>query len=204
MRDIPLKTPRDLADFINLAERFKKRPDYLSIMLVALVARGVDLNEPVHGQTVMNRALSTQRTWLVEALLSAGADPMASTSGVPAFRAAVSWNETRAVVAMLETGRVEVNHVDGRGNLATHDAATNGNTLLLKSLLAYGGQALTPNANGETALEVFERLHVSHAMPAWQQEAADSLQELEPLARINRFEQAWARPAAVSTPKPRF
>lgn len=204
MRDIPLKTPAALADFINLAERFKTRPDYLGLQLVALVARGVDLNEPVDGQTILNRALSTHRPWLVEALMTAGANPMAPSSGTPGFRAAVAWNETRAVSAMLSTGRVEVNHVDERGNLAIHDAAANGNSMLMKTLLAYGAQALTPNLDGETALDVFERLHVSHAHYIHQEKAQRELGGLDPLARINLFEASWDRPATPPRPSIRF
>ena len=199
MREIPLKTPATLADFINLAERFKNRPDYLGMQLVALVARGVDLNEPVDGQTVLNRALSTQRPWLVEALMAAGADPMAPSAGIPGFRAAVAWNETRAVSAMLKTGRVDINHTDARGNLAIHDAAVNGNSLLMKTLLAYGAQALVANLDGETALDVFERLHVSHALHIHQDRARLDLSRLDPLARINLFEASWDRP---SPPRP--
>lgn len=204
MRDTPLKTPNDLADFINLAERFKGRPQNLILGLVALAARGVALNGLVEGQTVMNRALSTQRPWLVEALLAAGADPMAPSSGVPAFRAAVAWNEIEAAIAMLESGRVDVNHVDSRGNQAIHCAASNGNLSLMKALMAHGAQALSLNSVGENALDVYERLHARHALQEHSQAARQALTQMEPQARINLFEESWESPSATPRPGPRF
>lgn len=205
MRDIPIKTPENLDDFINLAERFRKRPDNLFRVLVALVARGVDLDAPLDGQTVMCRALATQRVWLVEALLQAGADPMApARDGVPAFRMAVAWNETQAALAMLETGRVDIQQVDSGGASALHDTAQNGNEHLMQAFLTHGARGFEVNQNGESALDIFERGPASHANHDHKRASQKILDKMDSMARAGLLEGSLPPPSVPLRPKGRF
>ena len=195
MTRAPLPTPTDLDGFMRSLDRFRSNPPAVDTALLAWVARGVDLDAQVNGQTLLHRALGSSRIWLVEALLRQGADPMSISQNSSAFRAAVCWNETVAVLAMLNTGRVDVHQRDIKGRTILHAAAHNGNVAVIEALMSAGVNGLTPDADGVSALDLYETAHTRHALESHRAEAS---------LRLNVWRLEQSLPPPTSRPRSRM
>lgn len=203
MRDIVFRTPTTQQDALALVECCRTNPGRLSTLLLAWRARGLDLNAPLEGKTLLHQAVLTQRHWLVEGLLAAGASPMAPTEGQPAFLVAAYYNEIEAVKAMLETGHVEIHATGIHGQTAAHYAALNGNADLLKLLLAHGANLFLANDSGQTPLDLADSW-THHTQSVHAAQAMAFLKDVRPRARAVTLGQALEPPTAPDKPRIRF
>ena len=208
MRDIPIRTPESLQDFRNLADRFRTNPGGLGTALMALRARGVDLNAPLDDQLPLYDALLTERTFLVRGLMDAGVDPMAaSPRGIPLFWEAVAWNELKAVKAMLESSHVDPAWVNEAGKNALHLAASNGSIAMMEVLVRAGVDPFASDAEGKTPADVLFRQWASHAVPKHAQNYhlfLSQLPELRAPVLKEKLETQWQSIPVPSRSGPRF
>lgn len=206
MSNIVFRTPATQREAFGLAQCCRTNPGRLHILLMAWGARGVDLNAPLEGKTLLYQALLGKHDWFVEGLLAAGADPTAATDGVPAFFTAAFYNETRALSAMLSTGRITPDHLNQAspgGLTAAHMAAENQNPAMLMELVSRGANLFLPNETGKTALDIVEAW-AGHAMEVHAQKAVAFLRTLRPEARATWLEGTLPPPPRPVRPSPRF
>lgn len=199
MSNIVFRTPTTQREAFGLAECCRTNPGRLHVLLMAWGARGLDLNAPLEGKTLLYQALLGKHDWFVEGLLAAGADPTAATEGVPAFFTAAFYNETRALTAMLATGRIApdcLNQAIPGGQTAAHMAAENQNPAMLMELLSRGANLFLPNEAGKTALDIVETW-AGHAMEVHAKKAVQFLRTLRPEARAT-----WLERTLPSSPRP--
>jgi len=182
MREIEFRTPTTMQDALALVECRRTNPGRLVTLLRAWAARGLDLNQPLGTQPLLYTAVVTQRPWLAKALLEAGADPMATHDGQPAFISAAFYNESNILKDMLDTGRVQVNAQDAHGQTAAHYLAENNNMEALAMLVEAGANLFLTNGQNKGALDIAQRW-LGHAVPRHAAEAEAFLHRLRPVAR---------------------
>jgi len=133
--------------------------DAVEKIMENLASNGADLNRHVGpmDETALQLASAKDCPRLVEALLSAGAAVVSSSSGdVSALHLAVR-NGTVAVTTLLLDAGADLNAEDTGGNTPLHYAVTrNGALELVRLLLDRGALAYARNAKGQTPADVAE------------------------------------------------
>jgi len=132
----------------------------MEILVNTLISEGADVNRvSCMGLTPLQHACSFERSYAVDCLLQAGADPNIAEKvyGWSALTLATMGGHVDLVETLCSAG-AHIDHIDLQGNSMLHHAANaSANRYEMVSLLISLGISLdTINAEGQTALDLAE------------------------------------------------
>jgi hypothetical protein len=131
--------------------------DDFGAILRNLVTSGVDLNSTVGsgGETALQLAVGCDKAPVAEALLLAGASPVAASTGGRTALHIASANGSFAIAEILVGAGSDINAEDSDGNSPLHVAVMRkGNVRLVEFLISQGAVVWARNRDGMTPLRL--------------------------------------------------
>lgn len=128
-------TPENMEHLLSRLDAFKTNPAQAHIFLMALIARGMDLNNPFpeNKQNLVEKALLTQRDWLFPVMHQAGISIMhLPHSNSSTFEKVLDYNESNLIEFFLKSNLVDVNQELSDGSYPVHRVAREKNIRMLK------------------------------------------------------------------------
>ena len=113
----------------------------------------VNEQDNLHYYTALHQAAMKNDDFLTQILLSYGADPnIRCDNGRSPLHIAVQQNYVDVVITLIESGRIDIDGIDGRGETALREALHYGHTNLVLLLLEHGADPNIACADGCTLL----------------------------------------------------
>lgn len=152
-------TPTDFSQLDARLSVLKTNPGQTKVFLLALLARGFDLNNPFpdsSGMSLVEHSLIHRSLHLLPILNELNIDiNKISGSDVSTFERLLNYNEVDSVEYFIVSGKVDVNHSLSSGDFPVHIAAKNNSFAMLKVLSEHGADFNQSNHERKVARSYF-------------------------------------------------
>jgi ankyrin repeat protein len=131
--------------------------DVFGAILRNLTSSGLDLDFPIgpRGETALHLAVTAERATVAEALVLAGASPVATSAGGGTALHTAASRGSLGLVEILVNAGADINAEDSEGNTPLHSAVSRkGNVRIADYLVSRGAIVWSRNREGKTPLRL--------------------------------------------------